>query len=190
MTGVFEDHLSVDAVVAYVDGELGLTAFQRVAHHLHDCPDCAREVAEQAAAQQALRMAGGPRMPSDLFNSLRAIPVGEPVGATSLLPRTLPLGLPMQSTESNAPIDDRSGRTLDERSLSDRNRGNRSRRARLGAGALVAGLAVGALATGGFGERPAPSRTPPPVTSSVNSPVRAPANPVGPVRMASLSSRH
>ena len=183
MTGVFEDHLSVDAVVAYVDGELGLTAFQRVAHHLHDCPDCAREVAEQASAQQALRMAGGPRMPSGLFNSLRAIPVGQPVDAGSLLPRALPLGLPRMA-ETAALSDNRANTEA-------RNRASRSRRARLGAGALVAGLAVGALATGGFGERPAPNRVPPAVTSSVNSPARTAtgAGASGQIRAASLSGR-
>ena len=177
MTGVFEDHLSVDAVVAYVDGELGWTAFQRVAHHLHDCSECAREVAEQAAAQRALRAAGDPRMPSDLFNSLRAIPVGQPVEATSMLPRGLPLGLPL----SNVPVHNESDARV---------RANRLRRTRLGAGALVAGLAVGALATGGFGERPNPVRTPAPSPYSITSPARTAVPSTGGVREVGLSNRH
>ncbi len=177
MTGVFEDHLSLDAVVAYVDGELSLTAFQRVAHHLHECADCAREVAEQAAAARTLRTAGGPRLPADLLNALRAIPSGPGTGEITAFSRTLPLALPFHRPDP-----------LHGSGLSGSPAG-RTRRNRLGAGALVAGLAVGALATGGFGERPITPRTPPPVSSSVDSQLRLPAGPAGQVRNVNLSHR-
>lgn len=93
MTGLFDDHLALDAVVAYVDGELSLTAFQRASAHLLRCPGCAAEVADQVAAQQVLRAAELPPMPGSLFDALRSIPVAVPVEpappATADLPPAL-----------------------------------------------------------------------------------------------------
>ena len=79
MTGVFDDHLSLDAVVAYADGEMTLTAYQRAAAHLVRCLSCAADVAEQTAASQYLRSAQAPSMPGSLFDALRAIPVAMPI---------------------------------------------------------------------------------------------------------------
>ena len=79
MAGLFDDHLALDAVVAYVDGELSLTAFQRASAHLVRCSSCAAEVADQVAAQQLLRAAELPRMPGSLFDALRSIPVAAPL---------------------------------------------------------------------------------------------------------------
>ncbi len=78
MTSLFDDHLSLDAVVAFTDGELGLTAFQRAAAHVSRCPTCAAEVAEQDSARQQLRAAGCPAIPSGLLDSLRSIPIALP----------------------------------------------------------------------------------------------------------------
>ena len=116
MTGVFDDHLGLDAIVAYVDGELGLTAFQRVSAHLVRCPQCSSEVAEQEAVARCLRSAELPRMPGSLFDALTSIPLAVP----------------------NAVSDPDPELHRDHRTGS-------GRRFRLGAGALVAGLAVGAV---------------------------------------------
>lgn len=74
-----DDHLGLDAIVAYTDGAMGLTAFQRAAAHLHRCPLCAAEVDEQQTARAVLRSAPTPGIPSGLFESLRSIPLALPV---------------------------------------------------------------------------------------------------------------
>ena len=76
---LFESHLGLDAVVAFTDGEMGLTAFQRAAAHIERCPACADEVAEQAIARRQLRTAACPTLPSGLIDSLRSIPVAAPL---------------------------------------------------------------------------------------------------------------
>lgn len=83
MTGVFDDHLSLDAVVAYADGEMSLTAYQRAAAHLVRCGACAADVAEQTAASQYLRGAQMPTMPVGLFDALRSIPGATPTATTA-----------------------------------------------------------------------------------------------------------
>lgn len=74
----FEGHLGLDAVVAFSDGELGLTAFGRAAAHVARCPECAGEVDEQESARRALRSAACPSIPSALMASLLSIPVALP----------------------------------------------------------------------------------------------------------------
>ena len=69
-----QDHLSVEAVAAYVDGELGPGPHERASRHLGQCPECAAQVSAQGQARKELRAAGGPCMPSTLLSSLRAIP--------------------------------------------------------------------------------------------------------------------
>lgn len=75
----FADHLGLDAVVAFTDGEMSLTAFQRAAAHIVRCPDCAREVEEQTLVRQQLRTAPCPPLPSGLADCLRSIPVALPL---------------------------------------------------------------------------------------------------------------
>jgi anti-sigma factor RsiW len=70
-----QDHLSLDAVVAYVDEELAPGARTRADDHLARCPECAAEVVAQRQARTALRAAHAPRLPSSLLRTLRAIPV-------------------------------------------------------------------------------------------------------------------
>lgn len=130
MTGLFEDHLSVDAVVAYVDGELSLTAFQRAAAHVSRCPVCAAEVAEQSFVRDSLRRAPAPPMPGSLAAALFSIPVSTPV----------------QRPQPGLGADPRTGLPV---RLPGHRGSPRHRRFRMGAGALIAGLAVGALATAG-----------------------------------------
>jgi anti-sigma factor RsiW len=67
-------HLSLDAVVAHVDGELPLGPAARAAAHVDRCPACAGEVMAQRQARRRLRGADTPGMPASLLCSLRAIP--------------------------------------------------------------------------------------------------------------------
>jgi anti-sigma factor RsiW len=124
MTPLFEDHLSLDAVVAFADGELSLVAYQRAAAHLERCPSCAAEVAEQTSARECLRRAGTPPMPGSLFDQLRSIPIG------------LEMSSPPPGPDEH------------------RGRITRSRGFRMGAGFLLAGIAVTTLATAAGSDRP------------------------------------
>ena len=45
------EHLSTEAIAAFVDGELRMTAHLRAAHHLSLCPECAAEVEAQRQAR-------------------------------------------------------------------------------------------------------------------------------------------
>jgi anti-sigma factor RsiW len=77
-SSLFEAHLGLDAVVAFSDGELGLTALGRAAAHVSRCADCAREVDEQESARRQLRSAPCPPIPAELMASLLSIPVALP----------------------------------------------------------------------------------------------------------------
>jgi anti-sigma factor RsiW len=68
------DHLSSDAIVAYVDDELAPGPHLRATQHLAQCPECAAQVVAQGQARAALRTAGCPSLPSSLLSSLRSIP--------------------------------------------------------------------------------------------------------------------
>ncbi len=125
-----ETHLTLEAVVAYVDGELAAGPHERATRHLERCTDCASEVVDQRQARTALRGAGCPSLPSSLISSLRAIP---------------------QSTDLPGPpaglsVDEHGEFVAVQRAPTRPSR--RSRRMRLGAGAAVSGLAIGALAFG------------------------------------------
>jgi hypothetical protein len=67
-------HLAVDAVVAFVDGELEAGARDRAVSHIGTCPSCAAEVAAQRQARSAVRSAAEPAMPAGLLAALRSIP--------------------------------------------------------------------------------------------------------------------
>ena len=69
-----EAHLMPDAVVAFVDGELSASAFDRASAHIARCPLCAAETTEQRQARDAVAAAEAPRMPAGLLAALRAIP--------------------------------------------------------------------------------------------------------------------
>ena len=130
MTADFTDHLNLDAIVAFADGEMTLGAFQRAAAHVSRCPQCECEVDQQVAARSWLRAAGAPAMPETLLDNLRSIPVA------------VPAARPVDGVS----IDPVTGRALrsDDVERAAHHRGWRFRF--LGTGALVAGLAVGALA--------------------------------------------
>ena len=136
MSGVFDDHLSLDAVVAYADGEMSLTAYQRAAAHVVKCAECAADVAEQTAASQYLRQARMPTMPGSLFDALKSIPVA----------------VPQAGPVPGVMVDSVLGRSV--RTSDNPDSHSRGRRFRLGAGALVAGLAVGAVVVVSAAEHP------------------------------------
>jgi Putative zinc-finger len=156
-----QDHLSLDAIVAYVDDELRAGAHARAEAHLACCAECRAEVVSQLQARAALRTAAGPCLPSSLLRSLRSIPVeaelpppppglGITADGQFVLLRDVP-----HAAESAAHPD---GLHPDGRPRGDAGPGGGwrlSRRARVGA---VSGLAIGALAVGALA---APGATPP-----------------------------
>ena len=73
------EHLSIEAVAAFVDGELRMSAHLRAAHHLSLCPQCASEVDAQRQAREALRDSCPVAMPSTLLGLLSQIPHHAPV---------------------------------------------------------------------------------------------------------------
>ena len=152
MTGMFEDHLSLDAIVAYADGEMSLTAYQRAAAHVSSCPACAGEVAEQTAASQYLRQARGP------------VHARQSVRCPEVDPGRAPAGRPVPGLA----VDPVSGRAVPTAG----HPAGRGRRFRLGAGALVAGLAMGAVVVAAAGDVPAndPARPAVPDRSVVSRP--------------------
>jgi anti-sigma factor RsiW len=68
------EHLSVEAIAAFVDGELRMNAHLRAAHHLSLCPQCAAEVEDQSRARAALRDSQPIHIPSALLGMLADIP--------------------------------------------------------------------------------------------------------------------
>jgi anti-sigma factor RsiW len=68
------EHLSTEAIAAFVDGELRMTAHLRAAHHLSLCQQCAAEVDAQQQARTALRDSHPIRIPTALLGALSDIP--------------------------------------------------------------------------------------------------------------------
>jgi hypothetical protein len=68
------EHLSTEAIAAFVDGELRMTAHLRAAHHLSLCPQCAAEVEGQRQARAALRDSRPIDVPTSLLGTLAQIP--------------------------------------------------------------------------------------------------------------------
>lgn len=73
------EHLSIEAIAAFVDGELRMSAHLRAAHHLSLCQECALEVDTQRQAREVLRESRPIAMPSDLLGLLSQIPHRAPV---------------------------------------------------------------------------------------------------------------
>lgn len=72
------EHLSTEAIAAYVDGELRMKSYLRAAHHLSLCPQCAAEVEGQTQARTALRDSLPISLPSGLLGMLSQIPESAP----------------------------------------------------------------------------------------------------------------
>lgn len=72
------EHLSIEAIAAFVDGELRMNAHLRAAHHISLCPECAAEVDGHRRARAALRDSRPIRIPSNLLGLLSQIPDDPP----------------------------------------------------------------------------------------------------------------
>lgn len=72
--GFTDQHLALDALVSFVDGELTASAHDRAAAHVARCPTCCAEAAVQRNARTAVRSAGAPEMSPRLLDALRDIP--------------------------------------------------------------------------------------------------------------------
>lgn len=71
------EHLAPEAVAAFVDGELGMTAHMRATHHLALCPECVAAVDAQTSARARLRESGRVAIPDSLLSQLTQIPTRE-----------------------------------------------------------------------------------------------------------------
>jgi anti-sigma factor RsiW len=146
--GLPEQHLLPDAVVAYVDGELSATAYDRASAHLAHCPFCAAEAVSQQQARAAVRTAKAPSVPAGLLDNLRAIP--QEVDLPNV-PDGLAVTEDGQLVSGSAVLGHREQRRFG------------GRRARHGAGVVVSGLMLGALALvapGGEASQSEPVRPP------------------------------
>jgi hypothetical protein len=135
------DHLSSDAIVAYVDEELAPGPHLRATQHLAQCPECAAQVVAQGQARAALRTADCPSLPSSLLSSLRSIPQDTDLPAPPAGLAVTPDG---QFVSVLRPERVARGAT---RADSGAPQGDRPhRRMWLGTGVAVTGLAAGAIA--------------------------------------------
>jgi len=80
------EHLSVEAIAAFVDGELRMTAHLRAAHHLSLCPQCSADVDGQSRARAALRDSQPIMIPSTLLGLLSDIPTWSDEASHPTLP--------------------------------------------------------------------------------------------------------
>lgn len=72
------EHLSTEAIAAFVDGELRMSAHLRAGHHLSLCAQCAAEVDAQGQARAALRDSCPINIPTGLLGLLSQIPHSTP----------------------------------------------------------------------------------------------------------------
>src|SRR6202012_4692999 len=106
------EHLSTEAIAAFVDGELRMSAHLRAAHHISLCPECAAEVDGQRRARAALRDSNPIRIPSTLLGLLSQIPhcppddeAGSAGGTTRARGESGPWGSPRTQESRRAPDD-------------------------------------------------------------------------------------
>jgi anti-sigma factor RsiW len=166
-------HLSLEAIVAFVDGELAPGPHARASQHLGQCPECASQVSAQAQARKALRTAGGPCLPSALLSSLRAIP------RDTELPSPPP-GLAMTADgqlvsvvrpERTRSVEPQRGFRTDiatphHHSPRPARPSSSRHRLRVGTGIAVSGLALGALVFGTSGTAPSAPAPPTPAPTA------------------------
>ena len=172
-----QDHLSLEAVAAYVDGELAPGPHARATQHLGQCPECAAQVSTQGQARKALRTAGGPCLPSALLSSLRAIPQdtelpGPPPGLAmtadgQLVSVLRPEPVPPADAAHRGFRSDLTTPAHHATARPHRPAPKQQRRLRVGTGVAVSGLALGALVFGLPSATPsAPAAPPPPAPAS------------------------
>lgn len=140
-------HLSLDAIVAYVDDELDHGPYVRATRHLAQCRECAAQVVAQGQARAALRTAEVPSLPSSLLTSLRSIPQeadlpAPPTGLAVTADGQLVSVLRPEQAASLVQEPPAGTGGHDAHAHHDR----RHRRRRIGTGVAVSGLAAGAIA--------------------------------------------
>jgi anti-sigma factor RsiW len=151
-----QDHLSSEAIVAFVDGELASGPQARATQHLEECADCATQVTAQRQARAELRTAGCPLLSSALLSSLRSIPQDTdlppaPPGLAMTADGQLVAMVRQLPTQAGGPAP-ASGFPLSTTTPAhhDRRPGSRAtprqRLLRVGTGVAVSGLALGAIA--------------------------------------------
>ncbi len=162
--GLPEQHLALDALVAFVDGELTPTAYDRAASHLARCPSCAADATAQRQARSAVRRAAPPSMSPQFLQSLQSIPSSaelpeQPDGlamtedgrlvtvnrqerASALRPGSVLAANGLRATRPGPDGPDDEGAPDDHPEPSK----GHGRRAKQGAGVVFSGLVLGALA--------------------------------------------
>ena len=75
------EHLSTEAIAAFVDGELSMKGHLRAAGHMSQCPECAAEIEAQGQARTALRESCQIAIPTSLLGALSQIPHHPPPDA-------------------------------------------------------------------------------------------------------------
>ena len=141
-------HLAVDAVVAFVDGELAAGPRDRAAEHLISCRTCAAEVAAQRQTRSVVRSARCPSVPAALLAALRDIPLtadlpSSPEGLAmteegALVAMANPARAPIAPLGSSAPLGAGPRWGTGSATLG-------RRMGWTGAGVVVSGLVLGAL---------------------------------------------
>ena len=159
--GLPEQHLALDAVVAFVDGELSSTAHERAAAHIQSCGFCAFEAYTQQQARAVVRSAPAPTASASLLDRLGAIPqeVELPSAPDGLAITEDGQFVAVQRTDKPG---FGSGPVLGSSRPLGSNGWFSGRRARQGAGVVVSGMLLSALAftTADGGEAPAPAPAP------------------------------
>jgi anti-sigma factor RsiW len=144
------DHLSSDAIVAYVDDELAAGPHLRATRHLSQCPECAAQVVAQGQARAALRTAGCPSLPSSLLSSLRSIPqdtdLPAPPAGLAVTPDGQFVSVLRPERAAHEGIGPERGAPRADLDASAAHGDRSHRRMWLGTGVAVSGLAVGAIA--------------------------------------------
>lgn len=77
--GLPEQHLALDALVAFVDGELTPNAHDRAAAHIAKCSACKADTAAQRQARSAMHAADTPSMSPQFLRTLQSIPTEAPL---------------------------------------------------------------------------------------------------------------
>jgi len=72
-------HLSEDAVAAFADGVLSVSAAGRARRHCAECAECAGAVRVQREAAMMLRTSPAPALPSGLLDRLAGLPMSTPL---------------------------------------------------------------------------------------------------------------
>ncbi|MCO1657544.1 zf-HC2 domain-containing protein [Pseudonocardia humida] len=214
-----EDHLTLDAIVAFVDDELDAGPRERATRHAASCRECAAEVVAQTQARVALRTAAGPQLPSSLLSSLRSIPQHADLPAApadlalsedgqfvtrarperperaAIRTRSTALSAqratpPAAQTDVVEPAEHVAPAGLDRRTAADHGRRRPVPRGiRLGTGVAVSGLALGALAFGAGGTASSSTPAPPTERGVLGGSVLGPGVVDARLRFGSQSSR-